>query len=208
MDHVSRPLLVVLAGVVLLAGAWFTVLRPKPGAAGATSAPVTAPGTAGLGRAVDHAKGAVATSQHSAARAEAAAGQAPTTAAKPHVTAAKPAAKPVAKVPAHAPSGESGSVRVMNALLHGRSVVLLFAGTGADDQVAREVVKAVHGPKVETIVASINDLANYAAVTNDVHVLSAPTILVIGPNRQAQEIDGLPDISLVRSALIDARGGK
>ncbi len=33
MDQVSRPLLIALAAVVLLAGAWFTVLRPGADAA-------------------------------------------------------------------------------------------------------------------------------------------------------------------------------
>jgi hypothetical protein len=212
MDQVSRPLLVVLLATVCLAGAWMTVLRPRAQHASSSSpAPVAhaAPGAAGLGRAVDRANGAVAASQRSATHAERAAGQGPAAVAS-KARAATPSAtvhKAAPRVPTHAPARQTGSTLVMNALLHGDSVVLLFAGQGADDQLARRVVASIHEPKVRTISASIDDLASYAAVTTGVQVASAPTILVIGPDRRAHEIDGLPDVQQVLSALIDARHG-
>jgi hypothetical protein len=94
VDQVSRPMQIALVAVVLLAGMWFTVLKPKPDAgvsappataapvADASSAPV-APGVKGLTTAVDKAKGAASASDAANARVEAA-------------TAGAPAAKPAA----------------------------------------------------------------------------------------------------------------
>ncbi|QEC49401.1 hypothetical protein FSW04_18710 [Baekduia soli] len=69
---------IALVAVVLLAGMWFAVLRPKPAsgpsAAAAPAAQPTAPGVAGLTRAVDQAKGAAATSDATNGRIQAATG--------------------------------------------------------------------------------------------------------------------------------------
>src|SRR3954453_23727456 len=71
MGQISRPMQIVLAITLLFAAAWFVVLRPKDGAVSSTTAHAasstsTAPGVKGLGRAVDKAKGAVATSEQQA----------------------------------------------------------------------------------------------------------------------------------------------
>jgi hypothetical protein len=100
---------IALVAVVLLAGMWFTVLKPKPatdGGAPAAAQP-TAPGAAGLGRAVNQAKGASAASDVANANIQKATGgtvastatPAATAAAKPAATkavATKAAAKPAA----------------------------------------------------------------------------------------------------------------
>src|SRR3569623_184831 len=82
VDQVSRPMQIALVAVVLLAGMWFTVLKPKPAddsapapAPAASSAPV-APGTKGLTSAVDKAKAASATSDATNAKIQAATGEA------------------------------------------------------------------------------------------------------------------------------------
>jgi hypothetical protein len=111
VDQVSRPMQIALVAVVLLAGMWFTVLKPKPDAgapapvaaapaADASSAPV-APGTKGLASAVDKAKAASAGSDAANAKLQAATAD-PSTAAKPAAAAAKPAAAAKAKVKAKA----------------------------------------------------------------------------------------------------------
>jgi hypothetical protein len=93
--------------VVLLAGMWFTVLKPKPDsgsdAAPAAAAPAAtpsasqpvAPGVKGLATAVDKAKGASATSDATNAKIEAATGGDDTATSAP--AAAKPAATKAAK---------------------------------------------------------------------------------------------------------------
>jgi hypothetical protein len=163
---------IALVAVVLLAGMWFTVLKPKPATDGGApvAAQPTAPGAAGLGRAVNAAKGASAASDAANASIQKATGgtaastAAPAAAAKPTATkatatkaAAKPAttkavakpAKVVAKKPAAAPktaapkaaSASDPSAVLLSYLAKGKTVVLLFHGDGADDVAAR---KAVH----------------------------------------------------------------
>jgi hypothetical protein len=120
VDQVSRPMQIALVAVVLLAGMWFTVLKPKPdsgsdfkptptpAASSATSQPV-APGVKGLATAVDKAKGASATSDAANADIEAATGgsaAAATSASAPKPAAAK-AATPAAKAKATKRTGAS-----------------------------------------------------------------------------------------------------
>jgi len=65
VSQVSRPMQIALLAAVAFAGVWFVALRPKPvpppgTPAAAPAKPAVAPGAAGLGRAVDKAKGAAA----------------------------------------------------------------------------------------------------------------------------------------------------
>src|SRR3954469_7387074 len=112
VDQVSRPMQIALVAVVLLAGMWFTVLKPKPDSGSdfqptAAKARPGAPGVKGLAKAVGAAKGAAATSDAANAKVQAATGSAAkpaaakaTLTAKPKATApaatAKPAVKPAA----------------------------------------------------------------------------------------------------------------
>src|SRR3954468_1819154 len=79
MSHVSRPMQVALAAVLLLLVVWFVALRPKPSSGeDAASAPAqtapapaggAAPGTEGLTNAIDKAHGAGAPADADAQRA-------------------------------------------------------------------------------------------------------------------------------------------
>ncbi len=112
---------------------------------------------------------------------------------------------PVSKPSPDAPSNLGpASLRLNQALSDGKAVVLLFAGDGADDKVAREVVRSVHDPRVVTVVTTIGKLGDYAALTGNLEINAAPTILVVGPDRQARMIVGLPDLKQVQSALASA----
>jgi hypothetical protein len=160
---------IALVAVVLLAGMWFTVLRPKPQSDGAAPAPApaasapVAPGVKGLATAVDKAKGASATSDATNARIQSASGAPAAAAAKPSATNAtatkKPAAaaKPsvtkaaVTKKPATAAKAPAAAAkpatpvdpsdRLLAYLPKGKTLVILFYGNGAEDRAAR---KAVH----------------------------------------------------------------
>jgi hypothetical protein len=99
---------IALVAVVLLAGMWFTVLKPKPAsdsvapAAAAPAEPV-APGVKGLVSAVDKAKAVSAKSDATNAKIQSASGSAATVSGSPAEAAAKPAAtKAKAKAPARA----------------------------------------------------------------------------------------------------------
>ena len=261
VDHVSRPMQIALVAVVLLAGMWFTVLKPKPAAesaaptpAAVTPAPASsepvAPGVKGLTSAIQKAKGAAAVSDATNAKIQKATGAAPAAAAKPTV-AAKPAAakatpaaskgvrhatpakakttaavksvtkvapaatlkaKPAAAKAPASPAKKAVQVdpsdRLLKFLDKGKTLVILFHGAGADDRAAR---KAVHrtakaDPKhVVSAYISIGDVGKYEAITSDVQILAAPSILVIGTNGKATLLTGYVDEAVVRQTVGDAR---
>lgn len=217
VDQVSRPMLVVLAAVVMLAGAWFTVLRPKADDGG-TSSPTPAaqaPGVKGLSSAVDKAKNASAQSDAANARIQQATGgteaaaSKPAAAAKPATTAAaKPKAKaatPAPKVPASDPSA-----KLLAQLGHGKTVVLLFWNPkSSDDRAVRTAVRDLRGDKrIATAVAPIGKVGAYQAITTGVEVLTAPTVLVIGKDRKAKTVTGLTDVPELRQLVGDVRAGR
>ena len=225
VDQVSRPMQIALVAVVLLAGMWFTVLRPKPATDASSPAPAAsqpvAPGVKGLANAVGKAKGAVATSAAANAKVQAATGSAPaaskpaaskataTKAAAPAVKAkAKaPAAKPAAAKPAAAATTDP-SHTLFALLAKGKTVVLLFHGDGADDRAARKAVHrvALHDAKhVVSAYADIAKVGDYQAITSGVDVTTAPTILVIGSDKKAQVLTGYVDAGVIEQAVADAR---
>src|SRR4051794_35108687 len=210
---------IALVAIVLLAGMWFTVLRPKPAAAPAPPAaqqqPV-APGVKGLAGAVDQAKGAAATSDAANAKVQAATGGSSATASKPSATAtakatvSKPAttkasattakttkapAKAAAPAkPAAKPAAETAdpSQALLSFLAKGKTVVLLFHSDGADDAAARKAVHrvALQDKNVVTAYADISKVGSYEAITSGVEVMTAPTILVIGIDKKAAALTG------------------
>jgi len=116
VDQVSRPMQIALVAVVLLAGMWFTVLKPKPDSGSsftpvaatpaatpstAAKAPV-APGVKGLTTAVDKAKAAATTSDAANAKVQQATGSAPAASAPAAATATPSAAAVKAKATAAA----------------------------------------------------------------------------------------------------------
>jgi hypothetical protein len=171
VERVSLPYRIALGALLVMAALWFTVL--KPSSAATTAAPPTAPGAAGLGRAIAKANGAVATSKKSAAQSEAAAGQgspagpgktatkvAPNVATptkKTSITSAKPkhpavvAPRKTAPGAATKPSptlvkgdgSKDPSAPLVADLNHGRTLVLLFWNKKGSDD--RAVRTALKG---------------------------------------------------------------
>jgi hypothetical protein len=250
---------IALVAVVLLAGMWFTVLKPKPASSPApvaTAAPV-APGVDGLTNAVDKAKAASATSDATNAKIQQATGgsaatpakkatvtkaaatkaaatraaatkaaavkaaatrkAAVTKTAKPAATKtatpAKPAAvtKAVTPAPVDKPAAVKApvdpSTTLINFLAKGKTVVLLFHGAGADDRAARKAVHqtALKDKRVVSAYADITKVADYSAITTDINITTAPTILVIGTNGKTTLLTGYVDAGVVRQAVGDAR---
>jgi hypothetical protein len=188
MPQVSRPLLIALIAVVGFAGAWMTVLKKHPSSA---APPPTAPGAAGLGRAITHAKDTVATANHAAGLSNVRNAHvgSPTTVAPAAAAPAPAAPEPAAAAP-------------------GKTTVLLFAGRGADDAAARAVVRSIHGPRLRTVVASLSAVPRYARLLGGVPVTAAPAIFVIGADHTAQQIVGLPDRDQVLQAVAERSAGK
>jgi hypothetical protein len=257
---------IALVAVVLLAGMWFTVLKPKPAAetaaptpAAVTPAPASsepvAPGVKGLTSAVEKAKGASAASDAANAKIQKATGSSPAAsapaAAKPAAAAAKPAvakatpaaskgvkhttpakakttaavktatkvaapaaikAKPTAAKAPASPAKTAVDVdpsdRLLAYLAKGKTLVILFHGAGADDRAARKAVHRTAKADPKHVVSAyipIGDVGKYEAITSDVQVLSAPSILVIGTNGKATLLTGYVDAAVVRQTVGDAR---
>ncbi len=202
MPQISRPLLIALVAAVGFAAVWMTVLRPRAqeqsNDTAAASPAVTAPGAAGLGHAIKRAHGAASASVASDARTQQAAAQASSSGSptKAGASAATPAASPAVVA---ATTAKRTPVPVASARAH--PTVLLFAGKGADDAVARRVVRSVHRRGVRTVVTSIDHLARYRELTGGIQIESLPTILVIGTEHNARRIVGLPDRAQVVQAL-------
>lgn len=104
------------------------------------------------------------------------------------------------KVPAGVPR------RIGRALARKRVVVLFFAQGGADDQFTAEAVRSVRGQKgVSVFRDDIERLAVYRRLTNGLGVAQAPATVVIGPDREAQLIEGFVDGGTLRQLVVDAR---
>jgi hypothetical protein len=201
VSQVSKPYQIALVALVVLAAAWFTVLKPKNEAA---APPPPAPGMQGLGNAVDKAHGAVDASNASAQATTDAANAAsdPTSAAAATpATGAKPAAAAPAvgsaAVKALAKSAAGDPSRpLLREMASGKVVVLLFWNPkGAEDVAARDAVRAMHrrNGRVAVHVADIKDVGNYEAITSGVEVMQSPTILVMNEDNKAQTITGYTD---------------
>jgi hypothetical protein len=181
MAQVSRPLRIALVAVVVLGGAWMLVLKPKSSDVAATPAVA-----------------AVTTPAATTA-------SAPPAVAKPAPAKAKPAkAKPAKAKPAKAkPAKAKPAKKNVSVLAPTRATVLLFAGAGADDGVAREVVRSLRGPRVRTIISPVSRVAAYKSLTGAIQIDTTPTILLITANH-ARRIVGLVDRAEVQQALAAA----
>jgi hypothetical protein len=226
VDQVSKPVLIVLAAVVVLASARFTIMRPKDDSA-STPPVATAPGQTGLSNAVNNANHAVgannaAVKNHekaaAAASGESAASASGGTVApsKQAKAAAKPAPKPASAAPAKpvtpelklAPGDRSGPI--LRELASGKvAVVLFYSGAGADDHAALRAVRHVdrHHGRVKVHAIRIKNVGSYDAITTGVQVLQSPTVVVIGPDRKARTIVGYTEVKEVEQMVGDV-GGK
>ena len=230
MQQLSRPYQIALGALVVLALAWFTVLKPSeaaepvaslpgesaaaaapPGAATTPGAPA-APGAAGLGGAVDKAQGAVAVSGASAAATQSAAAEASGESAAPATrapaSAAGPAGTATGGVPAAEPTKDP-SAPILRDVARGKVAVLLFySSDAADDRAVRRSLLSAdrHGGQVVVRAAPIARVADYAQITEGVDVLQAPTLLVIGKGNRARSLVGFTDTRAIDQLVADVGG--
>jgi hypothetical protein len=216
MAQIALPFRIALVAVLVIGALWVTVLRPKAddGEPAAAAPAPTAPGAAGLGRAIDKANGAAAASDAANARIQAATGG--------QAAAAGNASKATPRAAAHSSGGaRSGakppsvdgvdagdpSAPLVRALADGKVVVLLFAGSRAvDDRAARRAVRAVprHRGAVVVKIAPPRAVGKYEAITRGAKVSQFPTVLVIGADKVARPIVGFTTGGEVDQAVSDA----
>lgn len=211
MAQISPPFRIALVAMLAVCALWFTVLKPKDPA---PEAPLpAAPGATGLGNDVNAAKGAAATSdaanakvQHATGGTAAATG---TTSAAPTATATSAAAgataKPTAKPAAAATADRTAPL--LRALDAKKAVVLLFYNrAGIDDRAVRKAVAASDARHGRVVVKAIpvGQVGRYEAITRDARIVESPTVLIIGPDRQARTIVGFTTTPEVDQAVGDA----
>ena len=207
MDQVSRPLLIALVAVVGFAGVWMTVLRPRAAASGEASTG----GAGGRRRRRSRRPG------HPRPRPRGAGRQGRRRRRRRVGGQDRGGHRRRAR---REGSGEAASVRHRARAHPGREGAhdagprrrerpdapsCCSPDGGADDAAARALVRSLHGPRLRTIVASLGDLDRYEHLIGGVAIDTLPTILVVGADRRAQRITGLPDRAQVLQALAAAR---
>ncbi len=226
MEQVSRPMQIALIAVVGFALVWFVALRPKSSSGGGAATPAAqAPGVTGLGNAVDKAKQAVGTAN--GASGASTGSSAATTTATPAPAASDESSSATAAKPAHEHANrraeaarhadalkQAAHVRIVrNAVREHKAVALAFVDSSSADAraVAAELrhVSDLHGRAV-VLSAPLDELSAYGFITNEVQVSTAPTIVIVAPNRSATTIVGYADATEIQQRLRNAlakRGG-
>jgi hypothetical protein len=206
MTHVSRPLVGLLIATVVFFALWVVALKPH-GSSGST--------TRGLGQYqadVNAAHRAVTTANAAGARAGAAP-SAPARSGAPIVHATTATAAPAAPprpVARPAPSPRSAASRlasVQHALRSHRVLALLFYNPGAPDDraVDRELAGVpTHGGRVLKLAIPVNEIRRYTSITEQLPVNLSPTLVLVAPDRQTDEIVGYADPFEISQRVEDA----
>ena len=145
--------------------------------------------------------------------------------AKP-APAAKPAshAKPAAKATVNtskshaATSPKPAAVSVADQLntlaqavdSHKVIAVLFYNPAAADDLAMKKELAAVpsHGGQVVTLAVPVSELTQFAAITAQIPVVTAPTLILIDPARQATELTGFASQLEIDQRIADALASK
>jgi len=249
MTQLSRPYQVALAAIGLLAAVWFVALRghssTSGGGGGAASTPTpqpakpstpyhgSAPGVAGLTRAIEKARGAVAQSEANAKQLQQKSAQASGPSSSPtapagsaSATRATPTPAPRSSTRAHASprsgtpsrraSAPSKQARVEAELKQGRTVLVLFWDPkGTDDVAVRRELHALQAldgksglPQNRRLAlheAGPGEVGSFGSFTRAVQVYVTPTILIILPSGKTKTLTGLTDAYSVQQAISEAR---
>ena len=244
MTHLSRPFQIALAAIGLIAAVWFIALRghsssssssgsssPPAQPAASSSASTTpyhgaAPGVAGLTRAIEKARGAVAVSEANAKQLAQQSAQA--SSASPSVSDAPAATHTTTSVTVHATTtarahtatsrAATGSAHVLPTLsrqraveadlAQGKVVAILFWNPHAPvDQVVqgelRAAARALHG-RLAVIDARAKQVGQFGTFTRAVQVYGTPTILIVTRHGETSSLTGLTDAYSLEQAIAEA----
>ena len=226
MASLPRPLIALLVATLAAFGLWYVELRPSSSSSGGSS-----PGVGSYQSAINQAHQAVKTSNAANAKlgAPTSTGSAPasptpaktttaatspsasatTTVAKASATAAaKAAVKPATTNAAPRASSTAHQLSlVTDAIEHHKVVAVLFYNSAAaDDRAVDKELAAVptHGGRVVTAAVPLSALTSFGIITQQVPVVTAPTLVLIDPSRQATEITGFADTLEIAQRVDDA----
>jgi hypothetical protein len=224
----SRSLIALLVGTVAFFALWIVALKPSGSGHGSSS-------SQGLGQyqsAINQAHQAVQTSgANDAASGNASNSPASTTATSGGASASKstttsstsgqPASKSKAtskpathltpKVGAHNRATLARLSTVQHALNAHKTVAMLFFNPlAADDVAVKQELAAVstHRGRVVKLTIPLSESANFTPVTQQVPVNFSPTLVLIGPTGQAQEIVGYSDQFVIAQRVNQALAPK
>jgi len=224
MASLPRPLIALLVATLAAFGLWYVELRPSSSSSGGSSQ-----GVGAYQSAINQAHQAVKTSSAANARlgAPTSTGSAPasptpvkTTGTAKSTTTAAVASKPVAKV-AHKAAASRPAARtvsqakrldqIKNAIAEHKVVAVLFYNdAAADDQAVDHELATVptHGGKVVKAAVPLSQLTSYGIITQQIPVVTAPTLVLIDSSRQATEITGFADTLEISQRVDDALAAK
>jgi hypothetical protein len=225
MARLPKPMIGLLLGTIVFFAIWMVALKPKTSAGGGSQG-----GVGQYQSAIDQAHQAVTTSNQANAKLGAPTATAPapkpatktqtaapasiakaTTPAKvtPKAAAkAAPAAKGASSV---AQSPASGVKAIQSAIRAGNVVAVLFYNdAAADDRAVKSELAAVptHHGKVVKLAVPVSQLTQYSVVSQQIPVVTAPTLVLIDAARQATMITGYADPVEIAQRIDDALAAK
>ena len=135
-----------------------------------------------------------------------------TTVAKSSATAAsKPAVKHAVSKPAHKAASTAQQLSLItNAITNHKVVAVLFYNdAAADDQAVDKELASVptHGGRVVKAAVPLSALTRFGIITQQIPVVTAPTLVLIDSSRQATEITGFADTLEITQRVDDALAG-
>jgi hypothetical protein len=206
MTHVSKPLIGLLLATVVFFALWMVALKPH-GSGGSSSGS----GNQGLGQYqtdINAAHKAVQTANAASGRAGSVPA-APATVTATSTVAAHPTASPkplVRPVRTREPAA-SRLASVQQALRSHRVLALLFYNPGAPDDRAihRELTGVpTHRGRVFKLAIPLSEIGRYTSITEELPVNLSPTLVLVAPDRQTDEIVGYADPFEISQRIDDA----
>jgi hypothetical protein len=228
MASLPRPLIALLVATLAAFGLWYVELRPSSSSSGASSQ-----GVGAYQSAINQAHQAVKTSNAANARLGAptstgkapasptpakttAEAKSPTTSAKTTTTVAKSSAtaapkravKHAVSRPVHKAAATAQQLsQITNAITSHKVVAVLFYNdAAADDQAVDKELASVptHGGRVVKAAVPLSALTSFGIITQQIPVVTAPTLVLIDSSRQATEITGFADTLEITQRVDDA----
>jgi hypothetical protein len=204
MANVPKPLLGLLLSAVAFFAVWTVALKGNSSSGGGSptgvgqyqSAINQAHQAARTSDAANAALGAPVTTAPSTSNSHlATSAQNTLSAATAHTTVSHPAQGPAAKSEASASAGNQ--VRLLESALSAHKVValLFYNPAAADDLAVKQELTAAAAPKgkVVKVAVPVSELSRFSAISNQVPVTIAPTLLIIDRAGQAASLTGFAD---------------
>jgi mRNA-degrading endonuclease toxin of MazEF toxin-antitoxin module len=199
MSNVSRPLIALLVGTVAFFALWMVALKPSSSSSSSTSAGLGAAQSAinkahqavATANAASAAQGGTATTTPATSTVHAGATQVTTSPGSKAVT---HSSTTVTKISPGTPQQRLNAVE--RALVQHKTIALLFYNpAGSDDRAVKVELAAIstHGGKVVKLAVPLNELTKYSVVTNQVPVVSSPTLVLIDRHARAGMLVGFSD---------------